>query len=144
MKLRNKTGFPGMRVLQFGFDGTDNIHLPYNYQENCIAYLGTHDNDTFVGYLKTSSSEERQKVEKYLGGHGKTPKEITELAFESLLNSKADVVIISMQDLLFQDTESRTNIPGTAFGQWEYRVESKSISQHLAQKLCSLNEKYGR
>jgi len=145
LKLRDDTGFPGMTVMQFGFDGTHtNEHLPNNYPKNCVGYIGTHDNDTFVGFLKSASKETRGFVDTYLSSDMLGEKDTTRLAIENILASKADLVILSMQDLLFQDSTCRMNTPGKAFGQWKYRIKQKDLSQELGDYLRMLIERSGR
>jgi len=143
--LRDKTGFPGMKVMQFGFDGNnDNEHLPDNYPENCVGYIGTHDNDTFVGFVESASEETRAIIDKYLHSEMLNAKDTTRLALENILACPADTVILAMQDLLFQDSSHRMNIPGHAFGQWKYRIKAKDLTQELSDYLRMLIERSGR
>jgi len=145
LKLRDETGFPGMKVMQFGFDGTHtNEHLPNTYQKNCVGYIGTHDNDTFVGFLKSASKETRGFVDTYLSSDLLGEKDVTRLAIENILASKADIVVLSMQDLLFQDSAHRMNIPGKAFGQWKYRIKAKDLTPELGEYIQLLVERSGR
>jgi len=145
LKLRDETGFHGMKVMQFGFDGTHtNEHLPNNYERNIVGYIGTHDNDTFIGFLKSASKEVRGFVDTYLSSELLGDKDVTRLAIENILASKADLVILSMQDLLFQDSKSRMNTPGKAFGQWKYRIKAKDLTPDLCEYLEMLIERSGR
>ena len=122
--LRKKTGLAGMRVMQFGFDGdTKNTNLPHFYDKNSVAYLGTHDNDTFMGFL--SDSETRQRICRYFHLLDDTPKEqITKVAVDNLLSTNSDVCILTMQDILFEGSEYRINTPGTSEGNWIYKLRS--------------------
>ena len=143
--LRDATGFPGMRVMQFGFDGNKaNEHLPVNYIDNCTAYIGTHDNDTLIGFLKSASKQTRLHIEKYLQSNGLGLVDTTRLAFENILASRAEIVVLSMQDLLFQDNKSRMNNPGTPQGNWQYRITSDDLSKGLANYIKMLLERSGR
>lgn len=143
--LREATGFPGMKVMQFGFDGTHtNEHLPNNYPKNCVGYIGTHDNDTFIGFLKSASKETRVFVDTYLSSEQLCEKDVTRLAIENILASRADLVILTMQDLLFQDSKHRMNTPGKAFGQWKYRISAKELTPELSTYIRMLVERSGR
>ena len=120
--LRRRTGLAGMKVMQFAFDGdTKNTHLPHDYEKNTVAYLGTHDNDTFVGFLK--DNDQRSKFCEYFHLPQDTPNEIvTRVAIENLLSTNSNVCILTMQDILCEGSESRINTPGTAKGNWIYRL----------------------
>lgn len=143
--LRDQTGFPGMKVMQFGFDGSDvNEHLPNNYPKNCVGYMGTHDNDTFVGFIKSAPKQTREFIDKYLSSESVAAKDVTRLAIENIMQSRADTVILSIQDLLFQDSSHRMNTPGYAFGQWKYRIAAKDLSANLGEYLHMLIERSGR
>ena len=123
--LRRRTGLAGMKVMQFAFDGnTKNTHLPHDYEKNSVAYLGTHDNDTFVGFL--SNTEQREKFCEYFGIDKNSSKEtITKIAIEGLLSTNSNVCILSMQDILFEGSEARINTPGTDKGNWIYKLNPK-------------------
>ena len=145
LDLRDETGFPGMKVMQFGFDGTHtNEHLPNNYIKNCVAYIGTHDNDTFVGFLKSASKQTCGFINTYLSSEMLGTEDTTRVAIEDILNSHADTVILTMQDLLFQDSKSRMNVPGVALGNWKYRIKSKDLTPELRDYLKMIIERSGR
>lgn len=120
--LRKRTGLAGMKVMQFAFDGnTKNTHLPHDYEKNSVAYLGTHDNDTFVGFL--DNQDQREKFCEYFGISKYSSKEtITKIAIEDLLSTNSNVCILSMQDILFEGSEYRINTPGTDKGNWIYKL----------------------
>lgn len=122
-ELRKKTGLAGMKVLQFAFDGdSKNLHLPHDYEKNCVAYLGTHDNDTFMGALKNKEFKER--ICEYLNlPHGVSHKIITHMAIENLISTDANVCVLMMQDILCEGSSSRINTPGTSKGNWMYRLD---------------------
>ncbi len=140
--LRDKLGFPGMKVLQFAFDdGPRNPHLPHNYVRRCVVYTGTHDNDTTVGWFNTRSGEERASVLRYLGGEGR------EISWELLrlaLASVAEVAVAPLQDVLGLGSEARMNLPGQATGNWTWRFTVGQLKPELAERLRGLTATYGR
>lgn len=121
--LRRRTGLAGMKVMQFAFDGnTKNTHLPHDYEKNSVAYLGTHDNDTFVGFL--SDAEQKRQFCEYFGlANNSTAETITKVAIEDLLSTNSNVCILTMQDILFQGSDYRINTPGTSEGNWIYKLD---------------------
>jgi len=151
--LREEFGFPGMRILQFGF-GSDskNIDLPHNYVPNVVAYTGTHDNDTTVGWFESVAGEgstrtakqiesERTFCMNYLNTKGE---EIHWDFIRTVLASVANTAIIPLQDLLGLGTEARMNLPNSTEGNWAWRYESGVLSDEIAERLKSLSELYGR
>ena len=144
-KLRDLTGYPGMLVFQFGFNGdNDNEHLPHNYPTNCVAYLGTHDNDTFVGFLKNADPTTKKNVDDYLDTNMLSAQDTTRVAIEKLLSSNADIVVLSVQDLLFQGSESRMNTPGSTRGNWAYRIAQGGLTDELATYVKMIAGRSGR
>ncbi len=141
-KLISATGYPGMRVLVFGFSGDDsNVHALSNWVENCVAYTGTHDNDTVLGYLKRVDPEEVSRARKELGF---TALEDGPDAFVSaVFHSPANLVIVPMQDLLGLDNSARMNTPSTVGGNWRWRI-GKMPTQAMTMKLKSINRKTDR
>lgn len=121
VQVKNDFKLKGMRIMQYAFNGdAQNIHLPENVDKNSVYYLGNHDNDTFVGFL--NSSAKREAVVKTFGlKTSASIKQIATCCLQKLISSKSENVIFQMQDLLLQDGLQRTNIPGVAFGCWEYR-----------------------
>lgn len=158
-KLRDELGLPGMRVLQFAF-GTDlqaNEFLPHRYVRRTVAYTGTHDNDTFVGWLKDKGSKkgprsprqalkERRAANAYLAGPGAATLagEVSWEAIRCIYGSVADTVIVPLQDVLGLDNGSRMNTPGSAEGNWEWRVPARALGAKLAQTLRQYAVTYGR
>ena len=141
-----KTRLPGMRVLQFGFmseDPADNF-LPHNYIENCVAYTGTHDNNTMRGWYREEVSDaQKDRLNKYMG------KNINEanVSFEMirrLMQSVAGIAIFQMQDLLNQDENFRMNTPSTANGNWAYSFSWNELSKDKIDFLRELNHIYNR
>ena len=205
--LLEKSGYPGMKVFEFAFDGDDqNGYLPHNYCENCVAYTGTHDNDTLRGWFEkepaltlgriysecypdkvpeieeeedeevtTKSAEEteeltEEEIEKLtaeeLEDYNKkleedkkekernhrltlkykqdlklseelklTDEEILDMILTVLYNSKANTVIIQLQDILWLGSEARMNTPSTLGGNWEWRVSQELLTDKIAEKL---------
>lgn len=128
-RLRKQTGIAGMKVMQFAFDGDyKNTHLPHEYEKNSVAYLGTHDNDTFIGFLKSKGAKYR--ICSYLHLPPEVDNKIvTRMAIENLVSTNSDVCILTMQDLLCEDSDQRINTPGTSKGNWEYKLK-KTYRQH--------------
>jgi 4-alpha-glucanotransferase len=152
--LRERFGFPGMRVLQFAFGGDPrtNDHCPHHYTRNCVVYTGTHDNNTTVGWFheveRPESTEslaqmkaERAMALKYMASDGSHAHwDMIRLA----LSSVADLAIIPLQDILGLDQGARMNYPGTAEGNWEWRYTADMLTDELAGRLRELTEIYGR
>ena len=149
--LREEFGFPGMRILQFGF-GSDskNIDLPHNYVPNVVAYTGTHDNDTTAGWFQSVAGEgstrtaeqierERTFCLNYLNTKGE---EIHWDFIRGVLASVANTAIVPLQDLLGLGTEARMNLPNSTEGNWAWRYESGA--DELAARLNALTKLYGR
>ncbi len=132
--LREKLGFPGMKVLLFAFDGNeDNEFLPKNIGKECVCYTGTHDNDTVAGYVSTLSTEEfllfRSRVAKALDEEGvyirlgDKGEGFSEAFCRLALASAARLAVLPVQDILGLDNEARMNYPGTNEGNWKFRME---------------------
>ncbi len=137
-------GYPGMKVMQFGFSGDDqgNIHHPKHVKENCVAYTGTHDNDTTLGWFKSRVSEaETEACLKYTGAKGE--KDVVEKMIACTLKLKANTAVIPMQDLLGLDTDARMNTPGTLGGNWLWRL-TKIPGKKTRDHLRALIEESGR
>lgn len=142
VKLRQSLGFPGMRVLQFAFDGDpDNLYLPYNYEPDTVVYTGTHDNDTLVGWFAGLSEEEKRRVTDYIGREDVSVHwEIIRLAHASV----ARIAIIPLQDWLGLGSEARMNQPGREEGNWRWRFRWEQLSDALADSIAKLCTLYGR
>lgn len=133
-ELKVYTGFPGMKVLQFAFDGNpDNPYLPKNYEENCIAYPGTHDNDTLKGWFEKLSHNKQKEVLESLSI--KQTDNINYNIIRVLYDSKASICIIPLQDFLCIGSEGRINIPSTIGDNWSWRVNNKYLTDELAEKI---------
>ncbi len=137
--------FPGMRVMQFGFLGDDdNRHLPHNYIENCIAYTGTHDNNTLLGYVWEMNDEQRRYLLDYCGYTAWDWNKSYDSIIRTLFASAAGVVILPIQDLLGYGADTRFNIPGKAKGNWSYRVTRAQLQSIDTEKYRRLNSIYKR
>lgn len=142
LKLREKCGFPGMKVVQFAFDGNlDNAFLPANHEQHCVAYLGTHDNDTTLGWWQSLSVDEQQRVLTTL--KLPTDEHISRQLITLLANSRAELVIYSMQDIAEDDTTARMNKPGT-LGCWKYMAKRGDFCAANAKWLKSVTEQADR
>jgi 4-alpha-glucanotransferase len=151
--LRDDFGFPGMRILQFGFSSdTKNIDLPHNYHRHVFVYTGTHDNDTAVGWFSSVAGEgstrnaeqierEREFCLKYLNTEGK---EINWDFIRAVLASVADTAVVPLQDVLGLGTEARMNLPNSTAGNWSWRVTPGALTSDVAARLRGLTELYGR
>ncbi len=150
--IREQFGFPGMKVLQFGLDGLhgDNPYLPHNWTPETVAYTGTHDNPTTVGWFRAHAAkpgsrskggECKRSILEYTGGKG--PRIHLEL-IRLLWTSVANTVIVPAQDLLGLGAEARMNIPGRATGNWSWRLSEAALTDELASSLHSLSHMTGR
>jgi 4-alpha-glucanotransferase len=140
--LRVDFGLPGMRVLQFGFDGAaDNLHLPHMYERSSVVYTGTHDNDTTLGWYLHLDPGTREQVDYFLrAGPGQMPQAM----IHALLGSVAQLAVVPMQDLLGLGSEARLNTPGTSTGNWSWRLPDGSLTADLAQRCARQNRVFAR
>jgi len=143
-KLVRDSGFPGMKVFQFGFlsDG-DSAHLPHNYPENCVAYSGTHDNNTLLGYLWELDDETRARMLSYCGHVGDWKCGLDSM-IRTIFASHAGLVMLPIQDLLGYGCDTRLNTPGKASGNWAYRITKEQLDSIDRKKWRSLNKLYYR
>jgi 4-alpha-glucanotransferase len=156
LELRDKYGLPGMRVLQFAFsdDPSSDIHKPHNYPENCVAFTGTHDNNTLAGWLcekpgssgrtKTQIVTERKRALKYIGRSLARAKRVHWEFIRIVMMSAASTVIFPMQDVLGLGKKARMNHPGEPYGNWEWRLLSSTLTPALSAHLREMTELYGR
>lgn len=152
-QLRDEFGFPGMRILQYAFGGdAGSRDLPHNYIRNCVAYTGTHDNDTVVGWWKSvrpatnagpaaTASREYDYCRKYLNTTGR---EIHWDFIRAVWASVANTAIVPLQDVLGLGSEARMNLPATSSGNWAWRFRDDQLSPSLIRRLADLTEIYGR
>ena len=142
-ELRDGAGLPGMKVLEFAFSDPSNAYLPHNYTNpNCICYTGTHDNDTLMGWCKAVKKGEKAYAEAYLGAKG--AENLRKAMLRAGQGSVAVLFVAQMQDYLALDTDARTNVPGTAEGNWRWRMAQGAADKKLAEEIRALTEAYGR
>jgi 4-alpha-glucanotransferase len=140
--LLDQFGLPGMKVLQFGLEGGEEEgELPSDYPPHCVAYTGTHDNDTSRGWFEAASEETRAYVRKVLAADGS---DIAWSMIDALWASAAERTLAPLQDLLSLGTEARMNYPGRGMGYWTWRAEQGSVTEDLAARLRRVNEAHGR
>lgn len=138
-------GYPGMKVLQFAYDGGggDNSHQPQLYQPNCAAYTGTHDNDTSLGWWRACSDQTRRNLREALGEVDDST--VVWRMIKAVFNSRANIAMAPMQDFLGLDSAARMNTPGTVGEKnWRYRALSSDFSAELAARMRALCEESGR
>jgi len=152
--LLQQFDFPGMKILQFAFDqdalrasfdveaaGWRNPFLPHNYISNCVAYTGTHDNETALGWLTNASPSQKAIALEYLGC---TESGFVQAMVRSVLSSVANTAIVPLQDLLELGNEARMNHPGTVGSNWEWRYRQSAVTDQLANRLARLVDLYER
>jgi 4-alpha-glucanotransferase len=148
IKLRDKLGFPGMKVLQFAFDGNPgNPFLPYNYTNpNCVVYTGTHDNDTALGWFLSSQLNEnsRAEIKRFANRQMHDASPIQHDLIYLALSSSASLAVIPLQDLLGFGSDCRMNIPGVAEGNWRWRCAKEFLTNDLADQFKELTRRFGR
>lgn len=144
VKLVKDSGYPGMRVLQFGFLGEENSpHLPHNYDFNCVAYTGTHDNNTLLGYVWDQTDGTRETLMRYCGYEGDWDR-CYDAVLRTMFASHARLLILPVQDLLLFGRDTRLNTPGSADGNWAYRITKEQLRTVSAEKFKNWNRLYGR
>lgn len=144
-ELVEKSGFPGMRVLQFGFQGdSDSPHLPHNYKNNCIAYTGTHDNNTLLGYVWELDADTRKRLLSYCGFEGDDWNSCYDSVLRTMFASHAGLLILPVQDLLLYGSDTRLNVPGRSGGNWSYRITRGQLDGINRDKFRKWNSEYGR
>ena len=143
-ELLRDTGFPGMRVLQFGFnpDNTDNDHLPHNYPKNCCAYTGTHDNSTIMQWYREADPKSRAMARRYV--KPRLFERFSAACVRVVYASPANLAIIPMQDILGLGADARMNVPSTVGGNWKWRMLPGRLTASRAEKLRSLADTYFR
>jgi 4-alpha-glucanotransferase len=139
--LRDQFQLPGMRVLQFAFDGhADNPHLPHNYIANTVAYTGTHDNPPTRGWFEDLPEEQKRIVRNYLreskSSHTEAAPALPDLAW----SSAAALAMAPLQDVLNLGNEARMNVPGRADGNWRWRCIEDSLSGQAFERIRELTK----
>ena len=147
-KLVKDTGYPNMKVLEFAFDSRDtgaaNDYLPHNYDENCVVYTGTHDNETIAGWFVGIKEEERAMARDYLFDHHTPDSEIYRSFVSMAMLSNAAMCIIPIQDHMGLDNSCRMNQPSTVGKNWRWRVLGEQLTGELADEIAAVTMRYGR
>lgn len=145
LELVRESGFPGMKVLEFAFDDTENsAYLPHKYGENCVVYTGTHDNDTLAGWFASMNDRDRAFAREYMGNEH-TPEDEVHWDFIRLaMASVAKLAVIPVQDYLGLGTEARTNEPSTLGKNWRWRMLPDELDEELIGKCRRMARIYGR
>ena len=147
-KLVHDSGFPGMKVLEFAFDSRDSgcasDYLPHNYPENCVAYTGTHDNETIVGWWKSITVAERKLARDYLCDHATPEEELYKCFISLIMRSAARVCVIPMQDYMGLDNRFRMNKPSTVGTNWKWRIKKRDLTKKLQKEIHDVTLRYGR
>ena len=144
-ELVQKTGFPGMKVLQFAFDSREESdYLPHNYDKNCVVYTGTHDNDTVRGWYEVLNRDDKELAMEYMNIRH-TPLEEVHWDFVRLaLASVANLCVIPVQDYLGLGSGARINTPSTLGKNWKWRLKPGQLDDRLAEQIRRMTKLYGR
>ncbi len=148
VELKNKFDFPGMQILQFGFDGTEHNNVPPDEYttDNCVVYTGTHDNNTSLGwYNEDATKSDREHFQQYIQDyldqeHDSIAWNFIELAW----SSRAKIAFAPLQDVLSLDSQARFNVPGTLGGNWEWKYRVEMLTEERKEKLKDLTIKHNR
>lgn len=142
-KLLKKSGFPGMKILEFAFDHKgDSNYLPHNYDKNCVVYTGTHDNETLAGWLEGISRKDKAFIRKYLNVSRKEG--LCYGIIRGAWASCANLAVAQMQDFLELDNSARINEPSTLGINWQWRLEKNALTDGLAERINTLTRLYRR
>jgi 4-alpha-glucanotransferase len=140
-ELREATGLPGMRVLQFALGGPDSPHWPHNFDRRTVCYTGTHDNDTTNGWYAKLDDGQRWTLGEYLGRPAHSPAwELIRFAWSSV----ALLAVAPLQDVLELGSEARMNVPGVATGNWRWRFRPDQLRPETIDRLAGLTGLYNR
>lgn len=147
-RLVADSGYPNMKVLEFAFDARDssgaNDYLPHNYNTNCVAYTGTHDNETVYGWLSSITKAEKKALRVYLNRMDATDEELAKELVRAAVSSVAKMCIIPIQDYLMLDNSARINFPSSLGTNWRWRMTKEDMTKELAKEIKTLCKLYGR
>lgn len=145
-KLLKDSGYPGMKILQFAFDPREeNDYLPHKYEKNSVAYTGTHDNETVVGWYENAAVMDKKFCDKYIGKiKGVKSEEINWKFIETVWQSDSVMALAQMQDFLGAGSEGRMNTPSIPDGNWRWRATEEDFSQELAERIADITKKFER
>ena len=145
LEMLKESGYPGMKVLQFAFDGSENSsYLPYKYEHNCVVYTGTHDNETTKGWLENLQGHDRDFVREYINCYEAPVNDCVWALIRTALASVADLAIIPIQDYLCLGNEARMNVPATLGDNWKWRLTKGQISDMILYHMREVTRIYGR
>ena len=140
-KLLRDSGFPGMKVLEFAFDPREESnYLPYTYNSNSVVYVGTHDNNTVLGWIDELDEDTLEFCKKYIDSED----DIVWKLIKTAMASVSDTAIIQMQDYLELGSEARMNTPSVLGGNWQWRMGKNDLTDKLAKKIADITCTYGR
>lgn len=143
-ELQKEIGYPGMKILEFAFGAwDDSAYLPHKYEDNCVVYTGTHDNDTVLGWYGDMPEADKNFLHHYLDHStivrtGEVNLDLISLALES----RGDTVIIPLQDYLGLGSHARINTPSTVGDNWEWRVTKEQLNSELRKTILTLHDRY--
>ena len=147
-EMVRESGFPGMKVLEFAFDSRDsgcaNDYLPHNYPVNSVAYTGTHDNETIVGWWSSITKEEQKLARDYMCDQYTPESELYKSLISLIMRSSAKLCVVPMQDYLGLGNNCRMNTPSTVGKNWKWRVNSRQLSLKLQKEIQEMTLRYGR
>ena len=147
-EMVRETGFPNMKVLQFGFDlsdfGAANDYLPHNIPEHCVVYPGTHDNDPINAWFASLSEKEKELVKRYFGCTDQADDGMHEVFVRAALMVRAETCVIAIQDYLGLGHDARVNEPSHLENNWHWRLKEESLTEELKQHIFEMTRMYGR
>ncbi len=143
-KLLKDSGFPGMKVLQYGFTSWDSYYVNHRHINNCVVYTGTHDNTPSRAWIEEINDGERDFVRRYINSRNTDYGQFVWDFIREAYRSVADLCIIPLQDYLCKGKEARINSPGTGEGNWQWRLRPNFLSADLERSIRELSELYGR
>ena len=145
LEMLKESGYPGMKVLQFAFDGSeDSSYLPYKYDHNCVVYTGTHDNETTKGWLENLQGHDLKFVREYINCYEQPVNDCVWALIRTALSSVADLAVIPIQDYLCLGNEARMNAPSTLGDNWKWRLTANQISETTLYHMREVTRIYGR
>ena len=147
-QLVKDSGFPNMKVIQFGFDvedlGKTNDYLPHNYDRNCVVYTGTHDNETIAGWYKGLKKKEKQLLRDYMDDNHTPDEEMYRSVGRMAMASTANICILPIQDVLGLNNSARMNQPSTVKTNWRWRLNAELLTKEAQKELLEVTKRYGR
>lgn len=147
LQLMEDAGYPGMKILEYAFnnrDGEKSPYIPYNYEKNCVAYTGTHDNNTIQGWLKDTKQEDVEFAKEFMHSFSNNPETVHWDMIRTLLASPAATTILQAQDLKALGAWARMNQPGSAGGNWAWRIKPDALDAENAAWVRKITDTYGR